>query len=718
MRTRSLLSAVLCAAGCLLGGAFGPAATAAVPPFDSVRHIVQTPPSSLAHSADGKTLYVAFGAELGVLDVTDRTQPALRGSVAPLPPSPIVGLVVNPAAPQFVYAAVANQVFVVDVSVPTAPTVVRQVVLNGNAAALALSGNKLFVVGTGMMWILDAGVPGVPMLATTYALPAGTQAYSIALDGAGHAFLGCSRAFLVIDVSAPAAPVLLSNTALTSAAYHVRAAGHYAYVADSMGGLRIFDVATPAAPAPVGVYAGYFRDVALTGSYALLDAFDRTGLSVVNVADPAHPALVRLQPLAGGNGAALDLVGDTLFIADMLLGVQAVDVSTITAPALAGTFLAVQPSDVVVSGRYAFAAAGYAGLLVHDLVADKSALYPSAAQVQCVALTGNTVLLGKNREVELVDVSNPMTPVRIASANVGYNVKAIAAASGYAFVGADTTFGVIDVRRPAAPAAVTTLTLVGTSGGIALDTHYAYLAQNAGGMQIVDVANPAAPALVSTTPIATAVDVTVDDGRAYVAANDGVHIFDVAAPASPVALSTVAASYSASGAGRGPLLYIANSNTAMAYDIHAPSAPAQVASSTPFFNAANRARFADGYFYVAAGSGLWKLHYPGQCIDAYESNDDPAHAAPIAAGAAYSAGVCDAQDNDWYALSPAAPSTLTVTMTPPSGDAFKVELTDGAGTPIAESTTVGGAEQITRAVAPGTYLLRVYGPGGVYDATN
>ena len=718
MRTRSFATAILCVAGCLLGLSLSPAATAAVPPFDSVRQIVQHAPSALAHSADGNTLYVAFGATLGVLDVTDRTQPALRGGVAPLPPSPITGVVVNPGAPRYVYASVANWIFVVDVAAPAAPVLVGQTLLSGSATGIALSGNYLFAVGTGTMWVLNVSAPAAPTPATTYALPTGTQPNSITLDGAGHAFLGCSRAFLALDVTAPAAPLLLSNTPLTNNAFHVRTAGRYAYVAAELGGLRIYDVSNPAAPALAGVYAGYFRDVALDGTYALLDAYDFSGLSVVNVADPAHPTLVKAQALPGGNAAEVDLVGGTLYVASLLLGVQAVDVSAVAAPALVGTYIAAQPTDLVVSGQRVFAAAGFAGLLVYDVSAGKSALYPSSARVQCVALSGATLLLGKNGSVEFVDVSHPLTPARIATLSVGYNVTAIAAASGYAFFGAGATFGVIDFRNPAAPAATATLPIVGISNAVALDTHYAYLAQDTGGLKIVDVANPAAPALVSTTAISPATDVTVDDGRAYVAANDGVHVLDVSTPANPVALTTVASSYASSGVGRGALLYVVNSNAAAAYDIHAPAAPTQVGASTAWFNAANRARFSDGYLYVSGGAGLWQMHYPGQCVDAYEPNDDPAHAVPIAAGLPYVAGVCDSLDNDWYSLSPTAPSTLTVALTPPSGDGFKVELTDAGGLPIAESATLGGVEQITRAVDPGTYRLRVYGPSGAFDATN
>lgn len=155
MRTRSFAPAILCVAGCLIGLALSPAATAAVPPFDSVRQIVQHTPSAIAHSADGNTLYVAFGATLGVLDATDRTQPALLGGVAPLPPSQVAGVVVNPGAPRYVYAAVANWIFVVDVAVPAAPALVGQTLLSGSATGLALSGNYLFAVGTGTMWVLN-----------------------------------------------------------------------------------------------------------------------------------------------------------------------------------------------------------------------------------------------------------------------------------------------------------------------------------------------------------------------------------------------------------------------------------------------------------------------------------------------------------------------------------------------------------------------------------
>ncbi|MFN3929222.1 MAG: carboxypeptidase regulatory-like domain-containing protein, partial [Thermoflexus sp.] len=93
---------------------------------------------------------------------------------------------------------------------------------------------------------------------------------AVAVRG-GYAYIGVGPRLVILDISNPAQPAVIGQTAvLPGVVADVAVAGSYAYVADREGGLRIVDVSDPAAPREVGFYdtPGYAGDVAVVGSYA------------------------------------------------------------------------------------------------------------------------------------------------------------------------------------------------------------------------------------------------------------------------------------------------------------------------------------------------------------------------------------------------------------------------------------------------------------------
>lgn len=71
----------------------------------------------------------------------------------------------------------------------------------------------------------------------------------------GYAYVATGEGGLrVVDIANPAAPVEVGALDTPGSAVDVELMGNHAYVADGVGGLRVVDVAKPAAPAEVGVY--------------------------------------------------------------------------------------------------------------------------------------------------------------------------------------------------------------------------------------------------------------------------------------------------------------------------------------------------------------------------------------------------------------------------------------------------------------------------------
>jgi len=80
--------------------------------------------------------------------------------------------------------------------------------------------------------------------------------------------------------------------------------------------------------------------------------------------------------------------------------------------------------------------------------------------------------------------------------------------------------------------------LPGTVRSISLLGHYAYVADQEGGLQVVDISIPTVPTVRGFYPTTGETDgITISGGRAYVADNAGLEIFDLGNPTIPTLLS-------------------------------------------------------------------------------------------------------------------------------------------------------------------------------------
>jgi hypothetical protein len=159
--------------------------------------------------------------------------------------------------------------------------------------ALALAGTTLYVGTDSSLLTVDASNPtslsqlgSLPVGATTALVRSGTTLYLGTLDN--H--------LLVFDISQPTIPVQGSSILLPSVADRMAISGNLLLVADDVGGLLLFNIATPAHPALLSQLAlpgavGAAGDIAVDGNLVLLAAAD-AGLLVVDISNPAAPALL------------------------------------------------------------------------------------------------------------------------------------------------------------------------------------------------------------------------------------------------------------------------------------------------------------------------------------------------------------------------------------------------------------------------------------------
>ncbi|MBI4128569.1 MAG: prepilin-type N-terminal cleavage/methylation domain-containing protein [Parcubacteria group bacterium] len=276
----------------------------------------------------------------------------------------------------------------------------------------------------------------------------------------------------------------------TQSARSIAVEDQYLYLArDSSAGREffVFDLTSlPAPPQLVGqteLAAGRSNDLVVSGNYAYtVSNNDTQELQVIDVSNPAAPALVRSFDLTSANSGSAN--ADALSVAItgnyLLIGRNGgdrflvVDVTNPLTPFVVGRTSTVtgDPNGVVTNGQYAY-----------------------------VASTVN------NAELQIVDIQNPALPSRIGVLNLasgadGADALSIALASPYVFIGRVLTAGapefyVISVANPAAPALIPTpINLTGEVRGIAYDASagYSFLATGDGAndFQVIDTRNPAA----------------------------------------------------------------------------------------------------------------------------------------------------------------------------------------------------------------------------------
>ena len=130
--------------------------------------------------------------------------------------------------------------------------------LPGSAIYVAVSGNYAYLVGEDQqMVVADVSDPSTPLVVGQMVLPDPPE--GIAIWGS-HAYVAHADGLSVIDIGVPSAPVQVGYLDTPDYALDVAAADGYAYVAYgdptlTEGGLRVIDVSTPSAPFEVGFAA-------------------------------------------------------------------------------------------------------------------------------------------------------------------------------------------------------------------------------------------------------------------------------------------------------------------------------------------------------------------------------------------------------------------------------------------------------------------------------
>ena len=476
------------------------------PASPSIVGSVDTPGNAEDVAILGSSVFVADGSSgLQVINVSNPNSPQIVGKVNT---TGYAYDVVVSGITAYV-ADGASGLRVIDVSNPNSPHTLGSVDTPGSAQGLALSGSLVYVAdGISGVQVVDVSDPATPAILGGVDTPGTGQ--SVALSGS----MLCvgDGDIQMVDVSNPALPLLsgriksydprsivISNSAVN---------GSLAYVASGPDGMDVYDVSHPESPPAIlgrvdTSEQSYGVAVQGTNAYVTCAIGPCNGsgyrgvLRIVDVSDPTSPIAtseVCLPNVPGG----IDVSGTWVYVADREAGLLSINPGSgaggVDTPGLA--------YDVAVSGNTAYVADGPSGLQVVDISNPSSPAIVGSVDTPGTAtkvvVSGNTAYLADYAGgLQVVDVSNPALPAILTTILTPDNAQGVGIAGSLLYV-AEMTAGVqvFNVTSPASPTLLSRVDTYRIASGVAPSGPLVYVADYEGGVQVIDVSNPSSPKLL------------------------------------------------------------------------------------------------------------------------------------------------------------------------------------------------------------------------------
>ncbi len=372
-------------------------------------------------------------------------------------------------------------------------------------------------------------------------------ARDIAISGTRGVLLSDGNRLTLLALDSPAGPRILGTFTPAQRIQSMQIAQGILYLAAGEEGLLAMDLRPPQRGKIIGRYrtTGPARDVSISGHVALV-ANGPFGITLLDISDPAHITWLGSHQQLGKVRRVGILDQERAYAINEGRDVLLIDIGN---PALPSLISAAPRSGALNARRLSddtllLTTANGLGVL------DIQALPP---QISNEGLdSGQGVNYGGERKlmiqdgiayvadwfsgIHLYDISDGQRPRLLSSFHTQGSPKGVVVRDGVAYV-ADDDHGlqIIDVSDPRRPRQLSSLLTSGLAYTPVLAGDLLYLASHRGGFQVVDVSEPAAPVLVADvdTP-GKSWSIQVRGDYAYVADDDpGLLIYDIRDPASP-----------------------------------------------------------------------------------------------------------------------------------------------------------------------------------------
>jgi len=548
----------------------------------------------------------------------------------------------------FVYAVLGSEAAILDFANPAQPRLVSEIQLDYLPVQVAVTDSVLLTGRNGIdLWDIAAPASPVklshiPSLVSDFAVvdtllyfvSSDTfNAYSIANPVSAYRLGFCLDSGYVATATANTAVLLMDDFMAfvdvrnPAAPHRVGTYGGWSPAAVARGNLccaafvnpsqleeswfSTIDISDPANPrqlARLDSVCGWALDI--KGGYAFLSGRHNYELfQVVSIADSLHPVLLGELGIAGERwGVWADLARSRAYVGSDYAGLQVIDVSNPSAPALDTVLLkADMAEDVAVEGNLAYVADYSSCLKMLDIsdptrptelggidsahvASEAVAAHDSFAYIEWIPFT----------DLHSICVSDPAHPTLAGGGAAQTLPGDMVLRDTLLYIAGRLRFNVINVARPRQPSLVGSCTTQdGVYFGLVVQDTLAYTVGD--GFQIVNTARPDSPFLVSTTT-GGASGLAVRDTFAYIPDGlDTVHIYSVANPTAPHVLSAVPCDVWPWDVALGESkLYVGTSDGwgVDVYDLTNPGQPVRRGrASAP--TDIRRLQYAGGYLYAA-----------------------------------------------------------------------------------------------------------------------
>jgi hypothetical protein len=397
----------------------------------------------------------------------------------------------------------------------------------GGSDTLFYVADQLAFLGRGhQLVILDVSAPSHPVLLTSVHLPAPPE-FLVVRDGYGFLALGYAG-FGVLDLREPAQAYLLYRLPLDGFSQHVLFSDQAAFVSSGQS-LYVLDISQPASPHLVSSIPMYAKRAQFHDS--LLLVFFPSGFTFYDISDLKD--IIEVSRFNFYWGSLIAVSANHIYFQSSGCGIYGcaywldiIDISDPYTPFKSGSYDVMSDyTHIIFQGDTAYIGDGWNFEVAHitpDGGFDLLGYYVFGTYIEFLQLDGGKLYLGGNNSIEILDVNDPVNIIQVGQyTSPTYAIKSI------------------QTRLPFIYAQVKLI------GGLS----------DAVSMLVFDVTDPKLPTLVNDTaysslniqPVFKPDQIYLDGERMYVTASTGggnfsapivgIRIFDLQQPVAPVALA-------------------------------------------------------------------------------------------------------------------------------------------------------------------------------------
>ncbi len=559
---------------------------------------------------------------------------------------------------QYVFLGNGDGVTIFDISNPSRPASISQVLTKQWTYTIYIKGDTLFAGGTYQLFMVDISDIAHPTIVSNLdSLKAGMSTYKAALYHNGYlyatteSYASAERGLFIYNVTANPTPVREAFIQGNSDGTSLAATGNYLYWGTE-NQLLILDISNPTAPQTLNTLNIKVTSLVIGGDYLYVGSESERKVTIYSISDPANPQQVTTISV---RNVHLVYRNNKLYIDPNLViydvsdpqnpqyisetshssghGIALTDTIAVTAAPDGFTTLSIaDPQNPLELYYFKNSIGGIQNIFIADSLVYLAATLgmkpinmasfdtprglPDFSGNNAIYVRGTTVFAGIRSSIGIIvyDMQDPYHPTVIYdSYNLGLSEPMNFQVRGDTLYSAGKReLAVVDISDS------TNLQLLGrwnaskdglTTFDVRLFGHYAFFLNGAGTVDILNIQDPASIQVVGSID-STGNHFTVEGNYLYLA-GDQFHIFDISNPQSPQIISSTPINLEAFYSKVtdvvvwGNFAFISEQKYIHAYDISNKQSPQRIALFESHWNISTM-EVKDGYLY-GAGYGFENL---------------------------------------------------------------------------------------------------------------